>query len=54
MLLNLPPVTLRLLLAKNLIGLLIERLTDTEDEVIVECLGALRCVPVRQVVNLPN
>ena len=44
LLLELPAVTLRLLLSKNLIGLLIERLTDSEDEVVVECLGALRSV----------
>lgn len=44
MLLTLPPVTLRLLLAKNLIGLLIERLSDSSDSVVVESLGALRCV----------
>lgn len=42
LLLTLPPVTLRLLLSKNLIGLLIERLADPEDEVVVECLGSLR------------
>ena len=45
-LLTLPPVTLRLLLSKNLIGLLIERLTDAEESVAVEALGALRNLAV--------
>lgn len=42
--LELPPGQLRLLLGKNLIGLLIERLSDDNDEVAVECLGCLRSV----------
>ncbi|KAK4050927.1 hypothetical protein OIO90_004903 [Microbotryomycetes sp. JL221] len=41
-----PPVTQRLLLSKNLIGLLIERLTDTDDVVAVESLGSLRNLAV--------
>lgn len=46
LLLTLPAVTLRLLLSKNLIGLLIERLTDPSDSVVVESLGALRNLAV--------
>ncbi|KAM0750209.1 hypothetical protein T439DRAFT_380929 [Meredithblackwellia eburnea MCA 4105] len=52
MLLTLPPVTLRLLLSKNLIGLLIERLTDDDESVFVECLGALRNLAVTSPLSL--
>ncbi|KAG0245643.1 armadillo-type protein [Mortierella sp. GBAus27b] len=38
--------TRRLMLSKNLIGLLIERLTDSVHEVVVEALGALRNLTV--------
>ncbi|KAK4700471.1 hypothetical protein P7C70_g5779, partial [Phenoliferia sp. Uapishka_3] len=52
MLLTLPPVTLRLLLSKNLIGLLIERLSDSSDSVVVESLGALRNLAVTSPLSL--
>ncbi|KAI5474969.1 Ankyrin repeat protein [Pseudohyphozyma bogoriensis] len=48
MLLDLPAVSLRLFLSKNLIGILIERLGDKEDDVVVECLGCLRNLAVTQ------
>ena len=38
------PSTRRLLQGKNVVGTLIGRLTDSEEEVIVEAAGALRCV----------
>lgn len=38
------PSTRRLLQGKNVVGALITRLTDSEDEVMVEAMGALRCV----------
>lgn len=38
------PSTRRLLQGKNVVGALITRLTDSEDEVVVEAMGALRCV----------
>lgn len=38
------PSTRRLLQGKNVVGTLIGRLTDSEQEVIVEAAGALRCV----------
>jgi len=38
--------TRRLMLSKNLIGALIERLTDSQHEVVVEALGALRNLTV--------
>ena len=38
------PATRRLFQSKNVVGALIERLTDNIDEVIVEASGALRCV----------
>ncbi|KAF8941115.1 armadillo-type protein [Dissophora ornata] len=38
--------TRRLMLSKNLIGALVERLTDSEHEVVVEALGALRNLTV--------
>ncbi|SGY16741.1 BQ5605_C012g06971 [Microbotryum silenes-dioicae] len=44
--LTLPPGTQRLLLSKNLVGLLIERLTDSNDHVAVEALGTLRNLAV--------
>ncbi|KAK4053545.1 hypothetical protein OIV83_001713 [Microbotryomycetes sp. JL201] len=44
--LTLPAVTQRLLLSKNLIGLLIERLADSDETVTVEALGALRNLAV--------
>ncbi|KAM0788603.1 hypothetical protein ACM66B_001724 [Microbotryomycetes sp. NB124-2] len=46
MFLTLPAVTQRLLLSKNLIGLLIERLADADETVTVEALGALRNLAV--------
>ncbi|KAL8276569.1 hypothetical protein RQP46_011059 [Phenoliferia psychrophenolica] len=52
MLLDLPAVTLRLLLSRNLIGLLIERLADSSDSVVVESLGALRNLAVTQPLSL--
>lgn len=36
------PSTRRLLQGKNVVGALITRLTDSEEEVIVEAVGALR------------
>jgi hypothetical protein len=36
------PATRRLLQGKNVVGELITRLSDTEDEVVVEAAGALR------------
>ena len=38
------PSTRRLLQGHNVVGTLIGRLTDSEEEVIVEAAGALRCV----------
>ena len=38
------PSTRRLLQGKNVVGALITRLTDSEEEVVVEAAGALRCV----------
>lgn len=38
------PSTRRLLQGKNVVGTLIGRLTDSEEEVVVEAAGALRCV----------
>ena len=38
------PSTRRLLQGKNVVGALITRLTDSEEEVIVEAVGALRYV----------
>jgi hypothetical protein len=38
------PSTRRLLQGQNVVGTLIGRLTDSEEEVIVEAAGALRCV----------
>jgi len=38
------PSTRRLLQGRNVVGALIERLTDSEEEVIVEAAGALRYV----------
>ena len=38
------PSTRRLLQGKNIVGALISRLTDSEQEVVVEAAGALRCV----------
>ena len=38
------PSTRRLLQGKNVVGALITRLTDSEEEVVVEAGGALRCV----------
>lgn len=40
------PSTRRLLQGKNVVGALITRLSDSEDEVIVESAGALRSAPV--------
>ena len=36
------PSTRRLLQGKNIVGALITRLTDSEEEVVVEAVGALR------------
>jgi hypothetical protein len=36
------PSTRRLLQGKNVVGALITRLTDSEEEVVVEAIGALR------------
>ncbi|SCV67767.1 BQ2448_5378 [Microbotryum intermedium] len=44
--LTLPQGTQQLLLSKNLVGLLIERLTDSNDHVAVEALGTLRNLAV--------
>ena len=38
------PSTRRLLQGKNVVGALITRLTDSEEEVVVEAVGALRYV----------
>ena len=38
------PSTRRLLQGKNVVGALITRLSDGEEEVVVEAAGALRCV----------
>lgn len=38
------PSTRRLLQGKNVVGALITRLTDNEDEVVTEAMGTLRCV----------
>lgn len=38
------PSTRRLLQGKNVVGALIARLTDSEEEVVVEAMGSLRCV----------
>lgn len=40
------PATRRLFQSKNVVGELIERLSDTVDEVVVEASGALRWVRV--------
>ena len=40
------PSTRRLLQGKNVVGALITRLTDSEEEVVVEAAGALRYVPL--------
>lgn len=40
------PSTRRLLQGKNVVGALISRLTDSEEEVVVEAVGALRCVRI--------
>ena len=40
------PSTRRLLQGKNVVGSLITRLSDSEEEVVVEAAGSLRCVPV--------
>lgn len=37
------PSTRRLLQGKNVVGSLIARLNDDEEEVLVEAMGALRC-----------
>lgn len=37
------PSTRRLLQGKNVVGSLITRLSDSEEEVVVEAAGALRC-----------
>lgn len=37
------PSTRRLLQGKNVVGSLITRLTDSEEEVVAEATGALRC-----------
>lgn len=37
------PATRRLLQGKNIVGSLITRLTDSEEEVVIEAMGALRC-----------
>ena len=39
------PSTRRLLQGKNVVGALITRLTDSEEEVVVEAVGALRYEP---------
>lgn len=41
------PSTRRLLQGRNVVGALIMRLTDCEEEVVVEAVGALRCASVR-------
>lgn len=41
------PSTRRLLQGRNVVGALITSLTDSEEEVIVEAVGALRCVSIR-------
>lgn len=44
------PSTRRLLQGKNIVGSLITRLTDSEEEVVIEAVGALRYVasyPIR-------
>ena len=38
------PATRRLLQGKNVVGALVSRLTDSEEEVVVEAAGALRRV----------
>lgn len=38
------PSTRRLLQGKNVVGSLITRLSDREEEVVVEAVGSLRCV----------
>ena len=38
------PSTRRLLQGKNVVGSLITRLSDSEEEVVVEAAGSLRCV----------
>ena len=40
------PSTRRLLQGKNVVGALVTRLTDSEEEVVVEAAGALRYVPI--------
>lgn len=42
-LINNDPSTRRLLQGKNVVGVLISRLSDNVDEVVVEACGALRC-----------
>lgn len=41
------PATRRLLQGRNVVGSLITRLSDTEEEIWVEAMGALRCVTCR-------
>ncbi len=40
------PSTRRLLQGKNIVGALITRLTDNEEEVVVEAMGSLRCCEI--------
>lgn len=46
------PSTRRLLQGKNVVGALITRLSDSEEEVVVEAMGALRCGPVLSLLAL--
>lgn len=48
------PSTRRLLQGKNIVGTLISRLTDSEEEVVVEAVGALRCVCLRVIFLCPR
>jgi hypothetical protein len=49
------PSTRRLLQGKNVVGILITRLSDSEEEVVVEAAGALRYnVPVYHVIITTN
>jgi uncharacterized protein YdcH (DUF465 family) len=41
------PSTRRLLQGRNVVGALITRLTDNEEEVVAEAVGALRCGSLR-------
>jgi hypothetical protein len=45
------PATRRLFQAKNVVGELIERLSDDVDEVVVEASGALRSVFYSEIVD---